>query len=68
MALVRTELARELHELIAALDRRLPRVGEAGEASIASAAASLREAAVKRLAELAHQNISSRDLAPDPDR
>jgi hypothetical protein len=47
-----TELARELEELIAALDRRVPRVEEAGEADIARDAAALRAKAVDRLAEL----------------
>ena len=47
------ELRRELEELIAALDRRMPRVERAGEAAIARDAAALREKAVKRLAELA---------------
>jgi hypothetical protein len=48
----RAELVRELNELVAALDRRLPRVEQAGEASIARDAAALREKAMKRLAEL----------------
>jgi hypothetical protein len=52
MALANIELARELHELIAALDRRVPRVAHAGEAAIAHDAAALREKAVKRLAEI----------------
>ena len=52
MAIARGELARELEELIAALDRRVPRVESAGEASIARDAAALREKAVRRLAEL----------------
>jgi hypothetical protein len=47
-----TELARELEELIAALDRRVSRVEEAGEADIARDAAALRAKAVDRLAEL----------------
>jgi hypothetical protein len=47
-----SELARELHELIAALDRRVPRVEQAGEAAIARDALTLRDKAVKRLAEL----------------
>jgi hypothetical protein len=59
MAVSRAELARELQELIGALDRRVPRVEQAGEASIARDAASLRDKAVKRLAELADQNSSS---------
>ena len=46
------ELTRELEELIAALDRRVPCVERAGEAAIARDAAALREKAVKRLAEL----------------
>jgi hypothetical protein len=47
-----TELARELEELIAALDRRVPRVERAGEADIARDAAALRAKAIDRLAEL----------------
>ena len=46
------DLVRELQELIAALDRRVPRVERAGEAAIARDAALLRERAVKRLDEL----------------
>ena len=53
MALSRGELARELEELIAALDRRVPRVEQAGEVAIAREAAALRARAVERLAELA---------------
>ena len=45
------ELARELEELIAALDRRVARVEQAGEAGIARDAAALRAKAVRRLAE-----------------
>lgn len=62
----RRELARELRELIAALDRRLPRVEQAGEASIARDAATLRERALKRLAELSDQNTSTSVVARDP--
>ena len=47
------ELARELEDLIAALDRRVPRVEQAGEVTIAREAAALRARAVNRLAELA---------------
>jgi len=46
------ELASELRELIAALDRRVPRVEQAGEVSIAREAATLRANAVRRLEEL----------------
>jgi hypothetical protein len=57
----RSELARELQELIAALDRRVPRVERAGEAMIAREAAALREKAVQRLAELTDQKPSFSD-------
>lgn len=63
MEVVNTELARELQELIAALDRRVPRVEQAGEASIARDAAALRAKAVRRLAELTGQ--SPRSLSSD---
>jgi hypothetical protein len=52
MEITHADLVRELQELIAALDRRLPRVEQAGEASIARDAAALREKALARLAEL----------------
>jgi hypothetical protein len=53
MAVSAKELGTVLEELIAALDRRVPRVEQAGEAAIARDAASLRAKAVARLAELA---------------
>ena len=53
MAITPCELTLELEELIAALDRRVPRVEEVGEAAIARDAAALREKAINRLAELA---------------
>jgi hypothetical protein len=59
MAVTNSELARELRELIAALDRRVPRVEQAGEAAIARDAATLREKAMKRLAELAEVGASA---------
>jgi hypothetical protein len=46
------EVARELRELIDAIDRRLPNVQRAGEDAIARDAASLRAKAQKRLDEL----------------
>ncbi len=53
MAVIKTtKLVRELEELIAALDRRLPQVQLVGEAAIARDAAALREKAVARLGEL----------------
>jgi len=60
VAMSQTELVRELRELIDALDRRLPRVEQAGEASIARDAAALREKAVARLGELEVQKTSSK--------
>ena len=60
-----SEIARELEELIAALDRRVPRVERAGETAIARDAAALRAKAVDRLAELSGKAPSG---APDTGR
>jgi len=49
------DVASTLRELIAALDRRAPRVGDGAEAAIARDAAVLREKALNRLAEITHQ-------------
>ncbi len=65
MAVARDDVAGELRELIAALDRRVPHVERAGEASIARDAALLREKAVKRLAELVGQTRSTAVVRPD---
>ena len=65
MAVTNSDLARELRELIAALDRRVPRVEQAGEAAIARDAATLREKAMKRLAELAEVGAPAGVDAPD---
>jgi hypothetical protein len=43
---------RHLHDLIAALDRRVPQVERVGEAKIARDAAALKARALKRIAEL----------------
>jgi hypothetical protein len=43
-----------LQELIAALDRRLPQMQHAGEASIAREAAALKVSALERVAALEH--------------
>jgi hypothetical protein len=48
----RARIVRELHELIAALDRRIPQVQRAGEVDIAKAAAVLRAEAVKQIQEI----------------
>ena len=58
MAVAAGQLERELQELIAALDRRVPRVERAGEASIARDAAALRAKAVRRLAEITAKKMS----------
>lgn len=47
-----TALVRELSELIAALDRRVPQVQRAGEVAIARAAEALRTAALERIRAL----------------
>jgi hypothetical protein len=52
VAMSRGDVVRELMELIAALDRRLPQVQRAGEASIAHEAAALKARALKRIEEL----------------
>jgi len=48
----RGQTVRELYELIAALDRRVPQMERAGEVSIARAAAALKAEALKRIQEL----------------
>jgi hypothetical protein len=55
-----TELVRQLRELIAALDRRVPHVERAGEAAIARDAAMLKAKALKRIAELDDQRSPAR--------
>jgi hypothetical protein len=52
MAITSATALRELRELIAALDRRVPQVQRAGEIAIAREAAALRARAAKRLEEL----------------
>ena len=64
MAVNLNELTRQLQELIAALDRRLPRVEQAGEVAIARDAAALREKAVRRLRELEEQSQSGGRQSP----
>ena len=48
----RVQTVRELSELIAALDRRVPHVERVGEISIARAASALKLEALKRIEEL----------------
>ena len=52
MALTRHQAVRELLELIAALDRRVPQMERAGEVSIARDAAELKDRALRRIDEL----------------
>jgi hypothetical protein len=63
MAVSRNTLVRELHELIAALERRVPRVERAGEAAIARDAAALKAKALQRIAELEAED-ARRQSAP----
>jgi hypothetical protein len=48
---------RDLSELIVALDRRVPQLERSGEASIARAAAKLKDEAVKRIADLERRHL-----------
>jgi hypothetical protein len=54
-----------LHELIAALDRRVPRAERVGELSIAKAAAELKREALTRIEDLERQALAS---SPHEDR
>lgn len=56
MAVRVANLAAALRELIAALDRRKPRHGHAGERAIARESAALRTEAVDRLADLTDEH------------
>ena len=51
-SVTRVRIVRELHELIAALDRRVPQVERVGEVAIATAASGLRAEALKRIEEI----------------
>jgi hypothetical protein len=53
----RKRAIRDLSELIAALDRRVPQVERVGEASIARAAAKLKEEAIKRIEDLERRGL-----------
>jgi hypothetical protein len=61
MALTRSDLVRELHELIDALDRRVPRGERAGEAAIAGDAAALKSQALKRIGQLEGEERDERN-------
>jgi hypothetical protein len=66
MVTATSELMRELEDLIAALDRRVPRVERVGEADIARDAAALRAKALDRLAEIAGEHPSLASDARQP--
>jgi hypothetical protein len=55
----RTQTVRELYELVAALDRRVPHVERAGELSIARAAAALKAEALLRIEALEREAVPS---------
>jgi hypothetical protein len=57
----RERTLRELQELIAALDRRVPRIERTGEVAIAQASAELRTAAMKRTEELEREIAAEGD-------
>lgn len=56
---------RELQELIAALDRRVPHVERVGEAAIAKAATALRSEALRRIEELEREDEGNPDRTRD---
>ena len=56
----RARKLRHLHELIAALDRRVPHVERIGEIDIAREGRALREKALQRIAELEESLEASR--------
>ena len=62
MAMSRSHAVRELLELIAALDRRVPQVQRAGEASIARDAAALKARALERIEELERDPTHAEDM------
>jgi len=62
----RTRKLRHLHELIAALDRRVPHVERIGEIEIAREGRALREKALQRIAELEPSLETSHIQGPLP--
>jgi hypothetical protein len=61
----KSDSIRILQELIAALDRRLPQMQHAGEASIARDAAALKVSALERVAALEHKVTSDYSAASE---
>ena len=64
----RTRKLRHLHELIAALDRRVPQVERIGEIDIARQGRALRDKALQRIAELEASLESGHAQEPLPDK
>ena len=62
MVMTSSAVVRQLRELIAALDRRLPQVERAGEASIAREAAALKARALKRVEELEREQLQGEEV------
>jgi hypothetical protein len=60
----RAQTVRELHELIAALDGRVPHVERVGEISIAQAASALKREALKRIEELEREEALPESSRP----
>jgi len=60
------QTARELLELIAALDRRVPRIERVGEITIARAASALKLEALKRIEELERNHPTSASSLQEP--
>ena len=64
----RTRKLRHLHELIAALDRRVPHVERIGEIEIAREGRALREKALQRIAVLEAGLETGHTQGPLPDK
>jgi hypothetical protein len=64
----RTRKLRHLHELIAALDRRVPQVERIGEIAIARDGRALREKALQRIAVLEAGLETGHTEGPLPDK
>ena len=63
----RTRKLRHLHELIAALDRRVPRLERIGEIDIAREGRAVREKTLQRIAELEASLETNQPEEPLPD-
>jgi hypothetical protein len=61
----RTRAIRQLHELVAALDRRVPQVAREGEVWIARSAVSLRAEAMRRIEELEREAAATASPVED---